>query len=126
MRRIWKKICPICGSGFNARTSTAKYCPKCRAMGNSVRQRLLNGGKALCANCGKEFEGHGNALFCSETCHNAWELRQRRMNCEAASRSCHDCGKPTSDYRCPVCQKKFRQRYNVSPEASCPEAWLYA
>lgn len=123
---MWKKICPICGVKFEAGTNTAKYCPRCRALGSGGRQRLLTGGKALCANCGKEFEGHGNASFCGKECHKAWILRQRRLaKSETASRACHDCGRPTTDYRCPACREKFRQRYGVSTNADCGE-WLYA
>ena len=125
MRRIWRKICPICGVKFEAGTSTAKYCPHCRALGSGGRQRLLTGGKALCVNCGKEFEGHGNARFCGEECHKVWILRQRLAKSGTASRACHDCGRPTTDYRCPVCQKKFRQRHGVITSTDCGE-WLYA
>ena len=126
MGRVWKKKCPVCGAEFETGLKYTKYCTACRKLGSSGRQRLLTGRKTLCANCGKEFEGHGNARFCGEECHKAWILRQRLTKSETASRACHDCGRPTTDYRCPVCQKKFRQRHNVSPEASCPEAWLYA
>lgn len=130
MRRIWNKICPICGAEFEAGTNTAKYCPHCRALGSGGRQRLLTGGKALCANCGKEFEGHGNARFCGDACrrrHSEAEGRERRRRKPdaVAVRACHDCGRPTTDYRCPVCQKKFRQRHGVITSTDCGE-WLYA
>lgn len=29
-------------------------------------------------------------------------------------RKCHDCGKPTSDYRCQECWKKWRRKHGVS------------
>ena len=74
---------------------------------------------------GKEFEGHGNVRFCGEECHKAWILRQRLAKSETASRACHDCGRPTTDYRCPVCQKKFLQRHGVITSTDCGE-WLYA
>lgn len=28
-------------------------------------------------------------------------------------RRCHDCGKPTSDYRCPRCLTRWRRKHNV-------------
>ena len=30
------------------------------------------------------------------------------------SRVCHDCGKPTSDYRCPKCLRKWRIKHGVA------------
>ena len=32
-------------------------------------------------------------------------------------RKCHDCGRPTDDYRCPVCLRKWRQKNGVSESA---------
>lgn len=29
-------------------------------------------------------------------------------------RKCHDCGRPTSDYRCQECWKKWRRKHGVS------------
>ena len=126
MRRIWRKICPICGAKFEAGTNTAKYCLHCRMLGSGGRKRLLTGGKALCLNCGKEFEGHGNAHFCGEACHKEWILRQRQTKSETASRACHDCGRPTTDYRCPACRAAFRQRHGVARDADGGGEWLYA
>jgi len=31
-------------------------------------------------------------------------------------RRCHDCGKPTTQYRCPACKRKFQRKYDVEPE----------
>ena len=130
MRRIWNKICPICGAEFETTFKGTKYCLEHRGLHKTQRDRILRG-PLHCTHCGKTFEGHGNALFCSEACKKAHLSSSHR---EVATkepthgllRKCHDCGRATTDYRCPVCQKKFRQRHNVSPEASCPEAWLYA
>lgn len=33
-----------------------------------------------------------------------------------AERRCHDCGRPTPDYRCPACWRKLRQRLGCSAE----------
>lgn len=32
-------------------------------------------------------------------------------------RKCHDCGKPTNDYRCYKCLAKWRIKHGVSPNA---------
>ena len=36
---------------------------------------------------------------------------------EHAGRRCHDCGRPTSDYRCPACRAKWKRKWNVQPNA---------
>ena len=126
MGRVWKKKCPVCGAEFEAGTSNAKYCAKCRLLGKQAREHLLRGGKISCVNCGKEFEGHGNARLCGEECHKAWILRQRLTKSETASRACHDCGRPTTDYRCPACRAAFRQRHGASEHPGCGEEWIYA
>lgn len=33
------------------------------------------------------------------------------------SRRCHDCGKPTNDYRCEACHKKWMEKHHVSTYA---------
>ena len=35
---------------------------------------------------------------------------------EGGKRRCHDCGKPTTDYRCPACRRKGALRNQVDPE----------
>ena len=35
---------------------------------------------------------------------------------KASQRSCHDCGKPTFNYRCDDCWEKLRNNYNYTPE----------
>lgn len=36
-------------------------------------------------------------------------------------RTCHDCGKPTSDYRCADCLSKWRQKNHIVEDA----VWAY-
>lgn len=44
------------------------------------------------------------------------EARQKEKDfLESRKRPCHDCKKPTWDYRCPACQAKWRNKYGVSP-----------
>ena len=130
MARIWEKKCPVCGAEFEARTHNTKYCPACREREKQAGKRLPKGKRMLCAHCGKRFESLGGARFCSQKCRMATkrkiEAMTKRKHEKLSMRVCHDCGRPTTDYRCADCREKFRQRHNVSPEASCPEAWLYA
>lgn len=32
------------------------------------------------------------------------------------SRRCHDCGKPTNDYRCPACWRRIRAKLDIPAE----------
>lgn len=79
----------------------------------------------VCPHCGRIVHGHGNARFCGEACRRAWERRQRRAERGTSVRACHDCGRRTTDYRCPACREKFRQRYGVAEDADCGEDFLY-
>ena len=38
-------------------------------------------------------------------------------------RRCHDCGKPTADYRCPRCLAKWRAKHGVGPSAQEDETY---
>ena len=38
-------------------------------------------------------------------------------------RRCHDCGKPTVDYRCPKCRARWRERNGVAPSAQEDDAY---
>lgn len=44
-------------------------------------------------------------------------VREKRMpaGSVAPKRKCHDCGRPTPDYRCAHCLSKWREKYGVSP-----------
>ena len=33
-------------------------------------------------------------------------------------RKCHDCGRPTTDFRCPSCRAKFRAKHGLAPMRS--------
>lgn len=39
------------------------------------------------------------------------ERAQRQLH---LNRKCHDCGKLTSNYRCPACLKKWREKNHVT------------
>jgi recombinational DNA repair protein RecR len=36
-------------------------------------------------------------------------------------RKCHDCGEPTTDYRCTACRSKWRIKHGISPNMSDSE-----
>ena len=130
MGRVWKKKCPVCGAEFETGLRYTKYCPEHR---NAKRAGM--GGCPLtpgvCEQCGKPFYGHGNARFCCAACrrrHDRAKSEERKLLSKpgaVAMRACHDCGRPTTDYRCQDCQKAFRQRYCVTSTVDCGE-WLYA
>ena len=47
----------------------------------------------------------------------AWRLRGADPSARPLApgqRRCHDCGRPTSDYRCCACQARWRRRHGVS------------
>ena len=69
---------------------------------------------AVCAECKTEFETKTCAKFCSAKCREEAQKRQKAAykagvrKKAAGMRVCHDCGKPTYDFRCPACWKKLR------------------
>lgn len=42
----------------------------------------------------------------------------QKIHGNAGSRRCHDCGRPTVDYRCCKCRQKWRDKYGVGRDAS--------
>ncbi|WP_297668962.1 hypothetical protein [uncultured Desulfovibrio sp.] len=74
-----------------------------------------------CVVCGRQFEPHtSNARCCSPECARIVDNRRphgalRAASCsnravDAPQRRCHDCGKPTNNYRCAACWQKLRGR----------------
>lgn len=41
---------------------------------------------------------------------------ERSPRYEAPKRPCHDCGKPTTDYRCMACRRKWATKHGISPD----------
>ncbi len=78
----------------------------------------------VCPACGKTFIANiWNKIYCSAECHNSIPLDHRikpqrkkkkarvhhlSYDPDTPQRHCHDCGKPTNDYRCEACWKKLR------------------
>lgn len=111
MGRVWKKKCPVCGADFEAKLKNIKYCTACRALSTSVRERLMRERRA-----GKDVFATNYAVECGEMA----------AKSKTVSRACHDCGRPTTDYRCPACLAAFRQRHGVAADAGCGEDLVYA
>lgn len=72
-----------------------------------------------CANpaCNLLFQGRANKIYCSKEC-GQHVINRRHAKYEptvaAALRKCHDCGRPTADYRCQNCLRKWRMEHGVS------------
>lgn len=136
------KQCPICGGpvpasrGVNERVYCSRTC-KSRALYLRKKQRAANAPKQhrACAVCGEDITDlPGGRRYCGLKCSKIGEMRRRLKNRQAAKerklqgqpvppkpytiklRSCHDCGTPTSDYRCPACLRKWRLKHGVAQD----------
>ena len=136
------KLCPICGGpvapsrGVNERIYCSRPC-KSRGMYLRKLQRAVSAPKEQrsCAVCGADITDlPGGRRYCGFMCSKIGEMRRRLKARQAAKerkeqgkpaplkpytiqlRSCHDCGCPTSDYRCPACLRAWRQKHGVSGE----------
>ena len=81
-----------------------------------------------CAVCGKIIKNKRRTIFCSTNCYIASKRIKRSIQEEdnidsfrylsslknLNRRKCHDCGKLTSNYRCPKCLSKWRDKHHVS------------
>lgn len=132
-------ICPICGGpvpptqGTRERVYCSQEC-KSRALYLRKKQRAEGVPKTprSCPVCGEDITDlHGGRRYCSLDCSKIGEVRrqmkkrlaakERRLKGECAPakateilrRKCHDCGRPTSDYRCPACLRAWRQKHGV-------------
>lgn len=83
-----------------------------------------------CPKCGKTFEKKvNNQKYCSDGC----RTKARKDSIYAQGnpsasgkyiapgiasplslRFCHDCKKPTTQYRCPACQLAFKRKYDIT------------
>lgn len=106
------RACPICGKTFSPKNRLHKYCSStCIKIANARRHACCD--TRTCKFCGNPYligTGVGKA-FCSDECRMKWTdskktpaKRRKRMG----ERECHDCGRPTTDYRCPQCWEKYR------------------
>lgn len=136
-----EQVCWYCKEPFITTSWSKRYCdkPACVEFKNDdsqwarlerarIRKEMLLADvpveTRLCDWCGKRFDlppsdVKSRIKFCSRSCRN-------KANGDAASkletvtrtglthRVCHDCGKPTNDYRCPKCLEKWRTKNHVT------------
>lgn len=135
-----QKICADCGSRM-WRNNLADNRP-CRSCGGTGKAEYK------CSECGTSIPGSNNVnrrKTCGRKCAMAREARLAREKREArglkrrgrpagskptplalsTTRKCHDCGEPTTDYRCAPCRATWRVKNHVEglymPESGgCP------
>lgn len=82
-----------------------------------------------CRYCGETFVcRYGTQKYCSASCRESVELDGSAALDDPRRhlRKCHDCGKPTPDYRCNACREKFYARHAVTGSFRAGDADDYA
>ena len=122
------RVCAECGKYFGSKLPAAKYCSaECREAAKQKRKRKPEG--FVCAVCGKSFHptrDRQSRKYCSRECAEKGRREyqaQRTMGIRDAlmpppTRKCHDCGKPTDDYRCAECKARWRAKYGVPTDGN--------
>jgi len=100
------RTCGNCGKTFTPNHGNRLYCsPECQKEGELARQRDRNGVVSrTCTSCGERFVGRswGANPLCGA-------CRRLGKTNRQAGRRCHDCGRPTPNYRCESCWRKVRR-----------------
>ena len=90
--------CRVCGAEFEAKANNQKYCsPDC--MRKARREGRARNARERYAR--EKPSASGKYVAPGE---------EAPLNL----RKCHDCKKPTTQYRCPACQIAFRRKYEVT------------
>ena len=120
------KICAFCGKEFVALSAKGKYCSlECNNKAYLKRQFERRKKEhpedvLVCPCCGKEFfRSKANPVYCSYVCKRKMEppkpqpkrLSSKTTGYLAPKRKCHDCKRPTDNYRCPECWEKYRAKH---------------
>ena len=74
---------------------------------------------------GLDWEQLGNVFHLEPSeVHDRYDRIKSRSSARRKLRHCHDCGRLTSDYRCPACWKKLRETggYEKPSRVGSPEA----
>ena len=82
-----------------------------------------------CRYCGETFvRRYGTQMYCSVSCRESVELDGSAALDDPRRhlRKCHDCGKPTPDYRCNACRERFYARHAVTGSFRTGDADDYA
>lgn len=136
------KKCGFCGRFFVPKKgcSAQKYC--CRDCANAAVKKQAQDKKdtqqKVCVICGTPFASpNPHALTCCQKCSaelnrikNAirQEPVQRSQRSVQYTRKCHDSGKPTNDYRCLSCRKKWANKNHADlsdGKTECIPGWEY-
>lgn len=120
------KICAFCGKEFVALSAKGKYC-SLECNNKAFRKRQFERRKKehpelvrICPCCGKEFLCSTTfPVYCSHVCRRKMEppkAKSKRLSSKttgylAPKRKCHDCKRPTDNYRCPECWAKYRAKH---------------
>lgn len=122
-KKVGVPKCVVCGAEIT-QPGRYRYCSEeCYRKGWKASHRKEPEMK-ICVECGAEFETvYSRQITCSAECraarqrkimavHNGLRKfhkdRPRIRGMENKTRFCHDCGKPTNNYRCDECWEKFR------------------
>lgn len=70
-----------------------------------------------CRRCGKKLK-KGQKFFCSYDCRFA---KEETPSAKKYHRTCHDCGKPTNDFRCLECWEKLRSKLGIPKSSNSNE-----
>lgn len=149
-----EKKCPICGGpvppsrGVHERVYCSRKC-KSRALYLRRLERAdadaASKPQRSCAVCGADITDlPGRRRYCGLKCSKIGEMRRRLKNRQAAKerkeqgqpappkptaiqrRKCHDCGCPTSDYRCPACLRAWRIKNGVNQDGGADDAECFS
>ena len=127
--------CKNCGKLFIPKNKQNCFCSSLCSREWKVKQlRLKYQPKVFppttCKNCGQLFVPKSKQnCFCCRHCNRAWQRKQLRLRHKQEKkavatqlpkmepikpiplRPCHDCGKPTTQFRCPECWAKLREEH---------------
>lgn len=139
---ITPKKCAVCGEEFWPNSYNQRYCGdicaerKKRIDREESRKRKLV--QKVCVGCGNIFVATDNRkMYCTTECiartraatmrsaradkKTGWAYEKAQAALEPKDRmlqmrTCHDCGKPTWNYRCDACLRKWRKKNGVAVE----------
>lgn len=105
-----RKVCKRCRKPIR---TEAEYCYRCRLVQNRWKAFESRDGSSERRNYNSAREQRKQDLEAMQRCR------------EGVKRRCHDCGKPTSNYRCEDCWQKLRVKHglNQSGEVNVAEGW---
>lgn len=130
--------CLICGDPCQG---TNRFCSsECAEKGRRVLElnmvnristrRQMYGFTYYCVVCGKKIENPKRTAYCSEKCsreslnnrtQKKFQKIKKKLSSSAkygtygieATRKCHDCGMPTTNYRCDTCLFKWQKKHHI-------------